>query len=131
MAAKSSSRGSAAASEIRVYIQDDNHDNENIEDQDNIEKISSEESVNSQELEETPHPSNKSITIKQAAALFRRDKFILLQVCLSRSHFSAHILRGKSLELAARVTFARATAGELSSTIIDYHAPFDHVNDSW
>ena len=29
MAAKSSSRGLAAASEIRVYIQDDNHDEEN------------------------------------------------------------------------------------------------------
>ena len=39
MAAMSSSRGSAAASEIRVYIQDDNHDKENIEDQDNMEKI--------------------------------------------------------------------------------------------
>ena len=54
MAAISSSRGSAAASEIRVYIQDDNHDKENIEDQDDIEKISSEGSINSQELEETP-----------------------------------------------------------------------------
>ena len=43
MAAISSSGGSAAASEIRVYIQDDNHDKENIEDQDNIEKKSSEE----------------------------------------------------------------------------------------
>ena len=53
MATKRSSRGSAAASEIRVYIQDDNHDKEIIEGQDNIEKISSEESVNSQELEET------------------------------------------------------------------------------
>ena len=41
--------------EIRVYIQDDNHDKENTEDQDILEKIhvSSEESVNSQELEET------------------------------------------------------------------------------
>ena len=45
MAAISSSRGSAAASEIRV-IQNDNHD------QDNIEKISSKESVNSQEGKE-------------------------------------------------------------------------------
>ena len=53
MAAKSSSWGSAAASEICVYIQNDNHDTENIENQDDIEKISSEESVNSQELEET------------------------------------------------------------------------------
>ena len=38
MAAKSSSQGSAAFSEICVYIQDD-HDKENIEDQDNIEDI--------------------------------------------------------------------------------------------
>ena len=53
MAAKSCLQGSAAASEILVYIQDDNHDKENIEDQDHIEKISSENSVNSQELEET------------------------------------------------------------------------------
>ena len=30
MADKSSSQGSAAASEIRVYIQDDNHDKENF-----------------------------------------------------------------------------------------------------
>ena len=45
MAAKSSSRGSAAASEICVYIQDDNHDKENIEDQDNKEEISSEERI--------------------------------------------------------------------------------------
>ena len=51
---ENSSRGSAAASEIRVYIHDDNHDKENIEDQDNIGKICSEESVNSQELDETP-----------------------------------------------------------------------------
>ena len=41
MAAKSFSQGTFAASEIHVYIQDDNHDKENIEDQDNIEKISS------------------------------------------------------------------------------------------
>ena len=40
MAAISSSWGSAAASEIHVYIQDDNHDKEDIEDQDNSEKIS-------------------------------------------------------------------------------------------
>ena len=43
MAAKSSSQGSAAAWEIRVDIQDDNHDNQNIEHQDNIQKISSED----------------------------------------------------------------------------------------
>ena len=53
MAARSSSRGSTAASEIPVYIQDD-HDKENIKDEDNVEKMSSEESVNSQELGETP-----------------------------------------------------------------------------
>ena len=38
-AMKSSQRGSAAASEICVYIQDDNHDKENIKDQDNREDI--------------------------------------------------------------------------------------------
>ena len=59
MVAISSSRGSAAASEIRVYIQDDNHDKKTIDDQDNIEKISSEESVSSQELEETPQKKKK------------------------------------------------------------------------
>lgn len=45
MTALSSLWGSAAASEICVYIQECNHDKENIADQDNIEKISSEESV--------------------------------------------------------------------------------------
>ena len=63
MAAKSSSWGSAATSEICVYFQGDNHDKENIEYQDTriIKRISSEESVNSQELEETP-PKKKRIT---------------------------------------------------------------------
>ena len=54
MAAKSSSRGLGAVSQTGVYIQNDNHDKENIEDQNNIEKISSVESVHSHELEETP-----------------------------------------------------------------------------
>ena len=54
IAAIRSSRGSAADKEIRVYIQDDNHNIENIEHQDSIGKTSSEESVNSLELEETP-----------------------------------------------------------------------------
>ena len=60
---KSSLRGSAAASEIRVYVQDDNHDKENIEDQDNMEKISSEESFYSQELEETPQKRSISLNV--------------------------------------------------------------------
>ena len=55
-------RCSAAASEIWVYIRDNNRDKENIEDQDNIERISSEESVNSQELEEAPRKRSISIT---------------------------------------------------------------------
>ena len=55
MAAISSSQGSPAASEIRVYTQDDNHDKGNIIDRSSIEKMSSEEFVNSQELELTPH----------------------------------------------------------------------------
>ena len=57
MGAKRSSRGSAA--KIRVYIQHDNHDKENIEDQDHIDKISFEESVNPQELEETPQKKKR------------------------------------------------------------------------
>ena len=78
----SPSRGSAAASEIRVYIQDDNKHKENIEDQDNIEKISSEESVNSQELEETPQ-KKKLITKcssgkKGNAARWSNDLIFLL-----------------------------------------------------
>ena len=41
---------------------------------------------------------------KHAAVLFRREKFILLQVCLTGRHFVFTFLRGKSLELAALVT---------------------------
>ena len=41
---------------------------------------------------------------KHAAALFRRDKFILLQVCLKGHHLVVAFLHGKSLELAAVVT---------------------------
>ena len=48
------------------------------------------------------HSSNKSITRKQAAALFRHEKFILLQVTGRYLVFT--FLRGKSLELAAHVT---------------------------
>jgi len=73
MAVISSSRGSAAASEIRLYIQDDNHDKENIEDQDNIEKISSEESINSQELEETPQKRSVSLNVHRVKRAMRRD----------------------------------------------------------
>ena len=41
---------------------------------------------------------------KHAAALFRREKFILLQVCLTGQDLVFAFLRGKSLELAALVT---------------------------
>ena len=41
IAARRSSRGSAADKEIRVYIQDDDHNKENIEHRDSIEKTSS------------------------------------------------------------------------------------------
>ena len=41
---------------------------------------------------------------KHAAALFRREKFILLQVCLTGRHLVFAFLRGKRLELAALVT---------------------------
>ena len=41
---------------------------------------------------------------KHAAALFRREKFILLQVCLTGRYLVFAFLRGKNLELAALVT---------------------------
>ena len=41
---------------------------------------------------------------KHAVALFRRETFILLQVCLTRGHLVFTFLRGKSSELAALVT---------------------------
>ena len=41
---------------------------------------------------------------KHAAALFRREKFILLQVCLTGGHLAFTFLRGKRSELAALVT---------------------------
>ena len=73
------------------------------------------------------HSSKNSITSKQAAALFRRDIFILLQVCLTRRHFILFtFLRRKSLELAARETLlARLPVNyrQLSRT--------SFKNDSW
>ena len=41
---------------------------------------------------------------KHASALFRREKFILLQVCLTEGYLVFTFLRGKSSELAALVT---------------------------
>ena len=41
---------------------------------------------------------------KHAAALFRREKFTLLQVCLTRRHLAFTFLREKSFELAGLVT---------------------------
>ena len=41
---------------------------------------------------------------KHAAALFRREKLILLQVCPTGRHFVFAFLCGKSSELAALVT---------------------------
>ena len=40
----------------------------------------------------------------QLQKFFRRNDFILVQVCLTRRHFSTYSFSGKSLELAARVT---------------------------
>ena len=51
---------------------------------------------------------------KRAAALFRREKFILLQVCLTGRHLVFTFLRGKSLELAALVTL-------LARLPVNYH----------
>ena len=41
---------------------------------------------------------------KNAVALFRRGKFILLQVCLTGRHLMFAFLHGKSLELPVLVT---------------------------
>ena len=41
---------------------------------------------------------------KHAAALFRREKLLRLQVCLTGRHLVITFLREKSLELAALVT---------------------------
>ena len=43
-------------------------------------------------------------TRKQAAALFRGEKFKLLRGCLTRRHLVFTVLPGKSLELSALVT---------------------------
>ena len=116
MAAISSSRGSAA-SEIRVYIQDDNHDKESIEDQDNLEKRSSEESVNSQELEETAKKkkriAKRSSGKKGNAARWSDDLILRLT-----DEYGAwpYLWPGTSYSR----DFARATAGELSSSITNF-----------
>ena len=63
---------------------------------------------------------------KHAAALFRREKFILLQVCLMGDHLVFTFLRGKSSELAALETL-------LARLPVNYRQlswPFDHLNDS-
>ena len=50
------------------------------------------------------HRPDSGQKLKRAAALFRRKKFILLQVCLAGRHLVFAFLHGKSLELAALVT---------------------------
>ena len=64
---------------------------------------------------------------KHAAALFRGEKFVLLQVRLTEHYLVFAFLHRKSLELAALVTL-------LALLPANYHQlsrPFDHVNDSW
>ena len=51
---------------------------------------------------------------KHAAAIFHREKFILLQVCHTGSHLVFKFLRGKSLEIAALVTL-------LARLPVNYH----------
>ena len=63
---------------------------------------------------------------KHAAALFRREKFILLQGCLTGDHLVFTFLRGKSSELAALVTLL----ARLPVTYRQLSWPFDHLNDS-
>ena len=64
---------------------------------------------------------------KHAAALFRREKLILLQVYLTGGHLIFTFLRGKISELAALLTL-------LARLPVIYHEllwPFNHLNDSW
>ena len=64
---------------------------------------------------------------KHAAALFHREKLLLLQVRLTGHHLVFAFLHAKSLELTALVTL-------LARLPVNYHQlsrPFDHVNDSW
>ena len=68
---------------------------------------------------------------KHAAALFRREKFILLQVCLTGGHL-VFTVRRKELGTRCSRDFARATAGELSSTIMNFFGRLTtQLNDSW
>ena len=53
---------------------------------------------------------------KHAAALFRCEKFILLQVCLTGRHLVFAFLHAESLELAALVTL-------LARQPVDYRQP--------
>ena len=99
-------RGSAAASEIRVYIQDDNHDKENVEDQDNIEKILEEE------LEETPQKRSVSVNFHRVRWTMRRDEVMILRLI---DEYEAR---------PCLWDFAHATAGELSSNIMNF---FGHL----
>ena len=72
MAAKSSSQGSVAASEVRVYIQDDNHDKEILKTK-ITQKISSEKSVNLHELEDTPQKRSVALNVHRVSWATRRD----------------------------------------------------------
>ena len=57
---------------------------------------------------------------KHTAALFRPEKFILLQVCLTGGHLVFTNFTRKELGTRCFRDFACATAGELSSTIMNF-----------
>ena len=57
---------------------------------------------------------------KHATALFRGEKFRLLQVYLYGTPFSIRIFTRKELETRCSRDFACTTAGELSSTITNF-----------
>ena len=97
--------GLAAASEIRVYIQDDDNDKE---DQDNIEKMSSEESVNWQELEETPRKKKRITKRAGNAARWSNDLLLFL------------IDEYEARPGPAFGPFFRMIAGELSTAITNF-----------
>lgn len=111
MATKSSLGGSAAASEICVYIQDDNHDKENIKDQNNIEKISSKESISLKELEETSQEKKcitKPLYLGKMGNVARWNYDLILH--LIDNHEACH----------AFGTFFYRTASKLSQTSLAF-----------
>ena len=61
---------------------------------------------------------------KTCPALFRREKFILLRVCLTGRHLAFAFFTRKEVGTRCSRDFACVTAGELSSTIMNFFGRF-------